>query len=476
MHEFWVWFIVEGYLLTLLLLPWVVLQTNKPPVSVLAWMMAIIMLPYFGSLLFIVFGINRVERSASRKRAARQHIRLQLPIVAQFQVTPEEELNPTNQRLARLADRVGMSRPCFGNTVEILSDTNKIFGMMELAIADAEHSIHLEHYIWEPDRSGTRMRDLLIEKARSGVRVRFLCDGVGSMLLGRRFLKPMRDAGIEVANTVPGLSFHQRWQINLRNHRKIIVVDGNIGFTGGMNIGDEYLGRVSRLGYWRDTHLRLRGPTVLQLQQVFAEDWYFATNQQLTDRQLFPQPEETGNDVAQIIAGGPDGEVNVFHSLYFAAINEAHERITLATSYFIPTPALVSALEAAAYRGVQVRILIPGRGDHQWMVIAGRGFYESLLQAGVEIYEYEKGVLHSKTLTIDGIWSLVGSPNFDTRSLILNFEVAAILYGARSAGQLEEQFADDLVHSRRIDRAVFRRRGIHRKFAEQTLKLFSPVL
>lgn len=476
MHQLWVWLFVEGYLLTLLLIPWVILQTKKQPVSILAWMMAIIMLPYVGSLLFLVFGINRVERSAVRKRAARHHIRQQLPGLSQYQMVPEEELNPTTRRLARLADRVALSRPCFGSSVEILADTNRTFGLMEQAIAGARHSIHLEHYIWQPDRSGTRLRDLLIKKAGEGVKVRFLCDGVGSMLLGRKFLKPMQAAGIEFANAVPGLSFRDRWSINLRNHRKIIVVDGQCGFTGGMNIGDEYLGRIARLGYWRDTHVRLRGPIVLQLQQVFAEDWYFATNQELTNRELFPTPEESGNEVAQIIAGGPDGEVDVFHALYFAAINEANERITLATSYFVPTPALVAALETAAYRGVQVRVVVPARSDHQWMVVAGRSYYESLLRSGVEIYEYGKGIMHSKTLTIDGLWSLVGSPNFDTRSLLLNFEVAAIMYGAKAASQLEEQFADDIQQSQRIDPEVFRKRRIHHRLAEQALKLFSPIL
>jgi cardiolipin synthase len=255
-----------------------------------------------------------------------------------------------------------------------------------------------------------------------------------------------------------------------------VIVDGQVGFTGGMNIGDEYIGRSRRLGYWRDTHLKLRGPVVLQLQQVFAEDWFFATGQPLTGGDMYPPPLETGEQVAQVVSGGPDGETDVFHTLFFTAINEARDRITLATSYFIPTPALITALEAAAYRGVRVRLMVPSSGDHAWMVTAGRGYYETLLESGVELYEYHKGLLHSKTLSIDGVWSLVGTPNFDTRSLLLNFEVAVALPGARTAQQLEEQFEDDLQHSTRIDLETFRKRPLARKISEQVLKLFSPVL
>ncbi|MFN0052723.1 MAG: cardiolipin synthase [Planctomycetales bacterium] len=476
MDHFWAVVTIVGYLLTLLLVPYVLLQQRKTPVSTLAWIMAIVIVPYAGSFLFLLFGINRVERRASLKLAARRQIDRLLPALTQYQVLPGEDFDAKVRRLVRLSDRLTQTRPCFGNAVEILSDTNRTLGLIEQAIGAAQESIHLEYYIFQPDRTGYKLRDLLIRKAAQGVRIRFLFDGVGSLFLGRKFLRPMRAAGIEVASALPGASLRERWSINLRNHRKIVIVDGRIGFTGGMNIGDEYIGRNPRLGYWRDTHLRLAGPVVLQLQQVFAEDWFFATSQQLTDPRLFPAPQETSDQVAQVIAGGPDGDTDVFHSLFFAAINEARDRITLATSYFIPTPALITALEAAAHRGVRVRLMVPAFGDHRWMVTAGRGFYESLLESGVELYEYRRGLLHSKTLTIDGHWSLVGSPNFDTRSLHLNFEVALALFGPRQAQRLEEQFADDLTYSERVDLATFRQRPLVNKVAEQVLKLFAPIL
>jgi cardiolipin synthase len=468
--------VVGGYLLTLLLVPWALFQKRKQSVSMLAWIAAIVTLPYAGGILFLLFGINRVERRAALKMASREQIGRLVPGLARFQLLPGEALEPQVQRLLRLAERVSTTKCCFGNSVEILSDTNRTLGLIEQAIRSARESVHLEYYIFQPDKTGYRLRDLLISKAAEGVKVRFLFDGIGSMFLGRRFLRPMLDAGITVASALPGASFRERWSINLRNHRKIVIADGTVGFTGGMNIGDEYVGRNRRLGYWRDTHLRLQGPAVLQLQQVFAEDWFFATGEQPTGSDWYPPTEQAGDQLAQVVAGGPDGDVDVFHSLFFAAINEASDRITLATSYFIPTPALVTALETAANRGVRVRLMMPAIGEHRWMVVAGRGYYESLLESGVEIYEYQRGPLHCKTLTIDGLWSLVGTPNFDSRSLLLNFEVGAVLYGPKAAGQLEEQFADDLRQSTRVELATFRRRSRFFKLSEQVLKLFSPVL
>lgn len=472
----WTVVTVAGYGLTLLLTPFVILQRKRNSVSTLAWIMAILLVPFLGSLLFLLFGINRVARRAARKEAANRFIDQRLPGLSQFELIPGEQWHPQSQRLSRLAERVSLSRPCHGNKVEIVVDTNRTLGLIEQAVLGAQQFVNLEYYIWKPDRTGRRLRDLLISRAREGIRIRFLYDGIGSILLGRKFLRPMLDAGIMVASFLPGPTFRERWSLNLRNHRKIVIADGQIGFTGGMNIGDEYHGRDRSIGYWRDTHLCLRGPAVLQLQQVFAEDWFFATGEELTGSEWFPPPNEFGDQLAQVIAGGPDGDADALHALLFSAINEAHERISLATSYFIPTPGLQMALETAAARGVRVRLLLSARSDYPWMVTAAQAFYQSLMENGVEIYEYEYGLLHSKTMTFDGSWSLVGSANLDTRSLLLNFEAGVVLYGSKVAGQLEEQFDIDLQRATRIDPARWLRRGIHRRLGEQFLQLFSPVL
>jgi len=476
MATFWSILTVLGYLLTLLLIRWALQTKKRHPASTIAWILTIIMLPFLGGLLFFVFGINRVQRRAARKQRAARTLGSNLPELSQYHLVAGEELNPQQKRLMRIAHRISGTSPTRGNRIEILSDTNRTLGLIEQSIRSAKKSLHLEYYIWQSDRTGTRIRDFLIEKAKEGIKVRFLYDKVGSMWLSKRFLKPMRDAGIQVASFLPGTTFRERWSINLRNHRKIVIVDGHIGFTGGMNIGDEYLGKDPQLGFWRDTHLKINGPCVLQLQQVFVEDWYYATGEELVSPELFPDPEESGSIPAQVLFGEPAGDVDVLFAIMFAAINEAREQILLTTSYFVPPPSLMTALESAAYRGVKVRLMLAGKAAYAWTVLAGRSYYDSLLKAGVEINEYEHGLQHAKTLTVDGNWSLVGSPNFDARSLFLNFEVAVAMYDSKSASQLESQFNEDLKHSRQIQPAEWATRSAWDVFGENVCRLFAPVL
>ncbi len=467
---------VFGYALTFTLVPVVLLTKKKQPVSTVAWIMAIVTMPYFGAFLFIVFGINRVGRRLQGKQDAARTLSRALPQLSRHHHLHHDQLNQTQQELRRLAERIAGTSATVGNRVQLLIDAKRTFDEIAEAIAAARTSIHLEYYIWQPDRLGTKLRDLLIAKAQGGVRVRFLYDAIGSGKLTVRFLNPMRDAGIQIASFVPGQSFRERWSINLRSHRKIVIVDGQIAFTGGMNVGDEYLGLDPHFGHWRDTHLRLHGPTVMQLQEVFAIDWKYATSEELTHDEFFPQPEQSGTVSAQVVAGGPDDDDDVFHSLMFAAINTARNHVTLATSYFVPTPSLISALETAAERGVTTRVLISGPKTYLATLMAARSNYDSLLRAGVEIFEYQDGQLHSKTLTIDGCWSLVGTPNFDARSLFLNFEVGVILYDRSLAEQLEHQFLEDLKHASQIQPVEWFRRSNWHRLQENFFRMFSPVL
>lgn len=468
--------LVVAYMVTLLLIRMVILTRRRQPASTIAWILAIVMLPYLGGLLYLIFGINRVERRAKVIEDASRTIHKRLPDMDRYQLEAKRELNDQQTRLMKLASHGCDTVPTEENHVELLADTNVTFRRIEEAIMAAENSIHLEYYIWRADKSGTRLRDLLIEKANEGVKVRFLYDGLGSIFLRRKFLQPMRDAGIVVSPFHSGRSLRAKWSINLRSHRKIVIVDGKVGFTGGMNIGDEYLGRNKAFGYWRDTHLKLQGPTVLQLQLVFAEDWYYATSEELLSSEKYPEPEVVGNVIAQVVSGGPIGNVRTFHALMFTAINEARNRITLATSYFVPTDPLVMALETAARRGVEVRLLLAGKSAHHWTVLAGRSYYESLLSAGVTIYEYKRGILHSKTLTIDGTWSLVGSPNFDARSLLLNFEVGVAFYDELIAQQLESHYDKDTEHARLIRTVHWDQRPARHVLAENVCRLFAPIL
>jgi cardiolipin synthase A/B len=468
--------LLGGWLLTWLLIPWVLLKRTVDPAAAVAWIMAIVFIPYVGAILCLIFGANWVERRKARKRLARRHIQRILDTAARDRSVVPREFTPLQRQLLDLTDGMTDRRLTFGNRVELLPMTERAFERLEQAIAAARDTVHVQFYIWRPDRIGTRMRDLLIRKAREGVTVRFLYDGIGSMHLGRRFLRPMFEAGIQVHPFLPGPGFRERWSINLRNHRKVVIVDGRVGFTGGMNVGDEYLGRSPHFGFWRDTQLELRGPAVLQLQQVFAEDWYYATQEGLTHPDLFPQPDEQGDVAAQVLSGGPDTETNIFYSLMYAAINEAREQVTLATSYFVPPTPLSMALETAARRGVRVRVLVAKKATYLWTLLAGRSYYDDLLEAGVEVYEYHKGLFHAKTLTVDGSWSLVGTPNFDMRSLMLNFEVAVALYDERLSSELERHFEEDLKDATCIDPEQWSRRSVWKQLGERFWRLFAPVL
>ncbi len=465
-----------GYGLTLLLLPVVLLVKKRQPVSSVAWMLAIVFVPIGGAVLFLLFGINRVERRKVSKLRAAEQLSEHHPHRSDHARQPREGDRIETRRLMRLAQRLTNAWPTFGNDIELLTDTNRTLGLIEQAILNARESIHLEYYIWQPDRTGTRMRDLLIRKAREGVSVRFLYDGFGSFWLTKRFLRPMREAGIQIATFLPGQTFRERWSLNLRNHRKIVVVDGRVAFTGGMNIGDEYIGRDSAYGFWRDAHLRVVGPEVWQHQLVFAEDWYFATGEVLSNTESFPTLEPTGTVTAQTVSGGPEEEASIFQALMLAAINEAQDRVLLMTSYFAPPTAIITALENAAFRGVRVRLLLSGRLNHLGALLAGRAIYDSLLKAGAEISEYQRGLMHSKTLTIDGHWSLVGSANLDCRSLFLNFEAGMVLYDERLAQQLEQQFERDEQDSIRIKLEDWERRPWFHIVGENLCRLFTPVL
>lgn len=471
------WAAALAYVLSLYLLRWVLLLKKREPTSSVAWILLIVVLPVLGGLLFLVFGINRVERKAvGMKRQTRRVLGPILPELSQFESPPENSREPLRNGLLRMATQINLMPATFGNRIEVLNETPRTLALMEQAIESASQTLHLEYYIWRPDRTGTRLRDMLIQKARQGVAVRFLYDGIGSMTLSRRFLRPMRDAGILVASFLPGRAFLHRWSVNLRSHRKILVVDGQIGFTGGMNIGDEYLGKNPQLGFWRDTHLRLHGPAVLQLQQVFVEDWLFATNEELLLAEVFPTPQACGEIVAQVLVGEPIGDLSTFHSVLFAAINDARKQILLTASYFVPPESLVTSLETAARQGVRVRLLLSSRCAYFWTLAAGRSYYESLLRAGVEIYEYQHGLMHAKTLTIDSQWSLVGTANFDTRSLFLNFEVGVAVYDEGIATQLEEQFERDVARSNRVALEKWLERPERQVLTENIWRLFAPVL
>ena len=464
------------YLLSLLLIPWILLKKTTHPTAAVAWILGIIFVPYIGAFLALVFGSNRVERHRKLKRQATVQIRERSPALMLDDREAAEQLNPLQKKLARLTSTLSGFPLVEANAVQLLPETKEAFDLIEKIILEARHSVHIEFYIWRSDEIGKRIGECMIRKAREGVAVRFIYDGIGSIKLGRSYLRKLREAGVHVAPFLPTRDPRERWTINLRNHRKIIVVDGQVGFTGGMNVGDEYLGRDPGFGYWRDTQLTMRGPAVLQLQEVFAEDWYYATGEKLTGEDLLPDAEPAGDVIAQVISGGPDQEAEVFHSVLFAAITEAEEKVVLATSYFVPPDSLAMALETAARTGVHVRLLVAKEATYLWTLLAGRSYYDRLLNAGVEVYEYHKGLYHAKTLAVDGCWSLVGTPNFDMRSMVINFEVGLAMYDEKIAAELESHFERDIQDARRVMPEEWSARSTTSRLGERFARLFAPIL
>ncbi|MCA9162740.1 MAG: cardiolipin synthase [Pirellulaceae bacterium] len=470
------WTIVGvAYLATWSLIPHVLLKRTTHTSGALAWIFTIVFVPFVGAMLFGIFGTNRWENRPRMQRSAKLAIDSRLPRDADAWIAGPHQLHDW-QPIAQAA-RNSTGRPVMaGNTVQLYADTHRSIEAIESIIRSAQRWIHIEFYIWRHDEIGTKLRDLLIEKAQAGIQIRFLFDGIGSIQLSRHFLRPLRDAGVQVAPFTPGIRLWHILSLNLRNHRKLVVTDQQMAFTGGMNIGDEYLHPTEMYGRWRDTQLTLTGPAAAQFQQVFAQDWLYATGEELTDDAYFPTPRESGAVPTQVVADGPDDEVDTLYILAVAAIGQAKHRVTLTTPYFVPPDGLAVALSAAARRGVDVRMMVANRGNFLWTFQAGRSYYDRLLDCGVKIYEYNRGLFHPKTLTVDGQWSLVGTANWDFRSLFLNFELAVALFDPQVAETLEAHFEQDKQFADEICSRQWRQRSRWRILHEQFWRIFAPTL
>lgn len=467
--------LLGGYLLSVaVLVPWVLLKKTVHPTAVVAWIGAIILLPYLGAIVCVLLGANRVRRREMHKRAAAEAFAGQRERI-EADLSVDAELPERWREVARLTEQVGGHPVVGGNTVEPVEDTSEAFAMLEQAIRGATSFVHIQFYIFRSDDVGKGVRDLLIDAAKRGVTVRFQYDGFGSIGLDSRFLRPLKEAGVSVATFLPGQTFRERWSMNLRSHRKIVIVDGEVALTGGVNVGDEYLGRSRNWGDWTDAFVRLRGPVVGQLQEVFAEDWYYATQQTLA----VPEPQQgtAGGDVpAQAVASGPADRIEALPLIFTAAIAAARERVTLATGYFVPTEPLHLALQSASLRGVSVRVLTAGASTYFFTREAGRSFYEPLLEAGVEIHEYRKGLYHSKLLAADEAWAFIGSPNYDARSMALNFEIGVNCYGPAASRWVHDQVQADLPDACRVDPRQWAERSTRRRLMERSARLLAPVL
>lgn len=452
---------------------YIILQRRSAPAT-FAWVFALAFLPIVGIAVYFWLGPRRYERRRTRRRRAASVIERS----AKMDRDILDAAHHDSQLAKMICSTVGIAGAVRHAELTIFLDGKSKYDALEEAIANASHHVHLEYYIFEPDRFGTRIRDLLVERAKAGVEVRVLVDGLGSSRTQRRFFAPLVDSGGQVRH-FNEVSF-ARWRprmMNFRTHRKIVVIDGSVGFTGGMNLTEvhssEFLGEAA----WRDTHLRLMGPAVAGLQRVFLEDWLYAGDDAPNADLYLPGGEHAplADRLVQIVFSGPDENLDAIHKVFFTAIAGATERVQLTTPYFVPDETIQNALAAAALGGVDVVLLVPARGDLPLVSAAAESYYPELLESGVRIFALDEPVLHAKSLVVDDC-AVVGSANTDNRSFRLNFELAAVIHDRAAADELSEAFAKDLAKARPVTREDLDERGFLRRLFSSTARLFSPLL
>lgn len=477
-HEITAWGAVLDSILVVVVIAWI-LNIKKDPMSAMAWCLLVLLLPFLGMVLFVLLGYQHVHRPLKRRAAQLRRFRGTHP-TGPAAATPGSEAETMAEDgwngLARLAQRFDAFPLIPGNRIDFYDDGVPAFAAIHEAIAAARDHIHVEYFIIKYDDTGRELLEALAKRARDGIEVRVVYDAMGSHHLRASNLKPLQDAGAKVCAFLPISLLRRRIQVNLRNHRKIVVVDGRVAFTGGLNVSDEYVGKSEYYGHWRDTHLRLKGPSVAGLQRVFVEDWDFASGEHLMGGRYFPQVEAAGDTPVQVIYSGPDQERNAIREIYFAAILRARKRLWIASPYFVPDAAVYDALLLAASMGVDVRLLIQFHPD-QWIpYFAARFYFTDVLKAGMKIYQYTRGMMHSKVMMVDGEWASVGSANLDNRSMHLNFEANCLIYDPAKVAELEAAFRRDMEVSIRLDRDVFAERPYSGRFIENACRLFSPML
>jgi cardiolipin synthase len=357
--------------------------------------------------------------------------------------------------------------------LHILRAAKEFYPALEQRTQQARHHVHLEFYIWRGDETGRRFLRLLTEAAQRGVTVRLLLDGVGSFGLSQALLTDFRKAGGNFSWFQSLDPKCNRFLLNLRNHRKLQIIDGASAFVGGMNIGREHEGLDPKIGHWRDVQVEAIGSVVQALQEVFADDWFFATEEKIP-----AQPASVHRVVYPMhaIVGGADRANEPMSKSIVSLLHEATTRVWIATGYFVPDDVLLAALELAAHRGVDVRLLVAEKNSHPWLVIAGRSYYDELLAAGVHIFEYSAGTNHAKIAVVDEHWAMVGSANLDYRSMRLNFELNLLFRAPEHNAALARILEHDFALSQEIDPAVFACRPFRQRSAEATLRLLSPML
>lgn len=470
-----------------------ILLENRDPAKTLSWMMMFLLFPGVGIIIYIFSGRNirkhklfkakKKTKNLSEKKLSK-HLEYLKNIVKTQQMLLErkellgEDEGAIEERVINLLLRIGSFPYTTNNDVEIYKNGPEKFSRLIEDMENAKDHIHLEYFIIKDSCIAREIQELLIRKAKEGVDVKILYDDVACwrFKIHRNFLNELKAAGVKCAAFLPTKLPLLGGQLNYRNHRKIAVIDGKIGYTGGLNIGDEYMGLNKKFGYWRDSHIRIYGAGVHMLQMIFLIDWYLTTNEIISDKEYMPDLPHCGEVALQVVGTGPDSQWEDIHYAFFSAISQAKKRVYIETPYFIPDESILKAIKTAALSGVDVRIVFPQKIDHFIVNIASYSYFDEVLDAGARVFLYQKGFIHSKVVIVDDEMASIGSSNMDLRSFMLNFEVNTFIYEKKTIEIIADQFYKDQEDSKELLRENFRTRNVVVRLAESISRLFSPLL
>ena len=454
-----------------------VVMDNRQPAKTMAWALVIYFVPVVGIVLYLFFGVNtRKQRLVSQRSLDQLTKRSMLEFVEQRSL----RLPDSHKQLIDLYINQNFSLPFKDNNIQLLCDGKEFFPALFKAIGEAKDHIHLDFYIIEDDPLGMLLSDMLIDKARQGVEVRIIYDDVGCWNVKHRFFERMREEGIEVVSFLPVRFPSFANKVNYRNHRKLVIIDGRIGFIGGMNVALRYW-RGTQTQPWRDTMVRVEGSSVYGLQRAFLIDWYFVDRTLISARKYYP-PQSVSNNcsnncVAQVVTSGPSSPYPEIMQGYVHVISTAKKSILMETPYFLPTEPVLFALKMAALGGIDVRLIVPLRSDGRFVEWAGRSFLREMAESGVQVYLYRDGFIHSKTMVVDDSLSTCGSTNIDFRSFENNFESNIFIYDEQTAARFREVFMNDQAHAQLLNEMPHRMRPtFFKRLLESLARLLAPLL
>ena len=461
----------------------IVFFQRRNPKTVWAWLLLLYFIPILGFVLYLIIGQDfyktRMFKAKDIEGDLKYAVRKQEETIYKRRLKLHDPVMDNYRDIILYNLEAGQAVLTDNNDIRIYTDGKEKFRALYNEIKAAKKYIHIQYYIFRNDELWQAIEPLLIEKAKQGIEVRVLFDSMGCRGMKNKDWVHLEESGIEVAEFFPALLGKLQLRVNYRNHRKIVVIDGRIGFVGGFNVGREYLGLDKKFGYWRDTHLCIEGAAVTALAVRFILDWNYAAKENLfAHDNLFEIPvyERNGNDPVQIISSGPDSPTKTIHDNYLRLIHSAKDHVYIQTPYFIPDDSILDALKIAARSGVDVRVMIPCKPDHPFVYWATYSYIGELVEAGAKCYTYDNGFLHAKTLVVDGNVACVGTANMDYRSFGLNFEVNAVIYSRSTTAKLERAFENDMTLSTQITRKVYDGRSLIIKFKEQISRLLSPLL